>query len=1125
MANFEVTTLNDELDATADDNGLSLREAVTLSNAAPGADTITFSDDVQGGVIRLTLGEIVITDALTIANSRAEPSGAAEISNSGDTGGAQAGFDAEDDYSTAYGLESYQNPSYLSLGSSTPLPYYFVYGYGSLFGGVTVSGDANGDDQVRSSRSIDSTEFRTTDYDLSTSGDYDYLADNTNLFRVTDMAGPFVVDGLILTGGRTTGNVAGGGAITAGAGVEVTVRNSVIAGNSTSGAGSNGGAINADGDFYGYNSIFYGNVATGDFADGGAIHSSGDVTLVKTVVAQNGVRGENGDGGGVSAGGALTVTRGAIGKNSVEGRYGKGGGLFSMGDLSITNGALFGNTTLGAYGDGGGFFSGGATSLSSSTITGNFALANGAYAGGGYSGGNLTARNSIVLGNGAPNGDRDELSTFPNLGGGGPALEFQGFNIVGAAPLNFDATISENVINADPNDVFAQTVEVNGAVAGVAAASFGILKTVPLSALQDNPALDAAGDGATPADARGLLPVDLTGLDVALRDLGSHEQRLPGVTPEEGSLVVTTTEDVVDPFDGLTSLREAIAFAYATSSSETITFAESGQGLIRLTNGTLEIADSLTIDGGGKVTITGDVAGDDVTVAGNVTDNARSLGRTDDNVRLIAASYGDGPPKTLTLKGLTLTGGRSDSDGGAVSASYFDVELIDSVISGNAVNGDQLTEGSGGRGGGVASNGNVTITNSAISDNIAYGSGGGVFATGDITVVSSTITNNAANERVIGEGEISSGGGVASDAGDVRITDSLVLRNSAFDRYAPDIASGRDDRQSALNARFIFSGVNIIGENPDDFDASDSVSVFNAPATLVFAPVEGASVPGALAGEAGSTPRIELSSDRFNPALDATTSVLQLDAAGNPRTVDLLVVDNGGQTDLGAFELQTQIAPPEPEPEPEPDPGEQPTPGPDDLTGDAGPNQIDGLRGADTIVGLGGADTLNGGGGRDVITGNGGRDVISGGGGRDDLDGNVGRDRVTGNGGRDTVKGGGGRDTLEGGGGKDLLEGGRGRDFLDGSNGADTLVGGKGNDVLTGGGGLDVFEFTRGDGRDVITDFDQLRDTIRIVDGADSFDDLRITQVGDDVQIRFANVVITVRDDQAENFTEADFMF
>ena len=199
--------------------------------------------------------------------------------------------------------------------------------------------------------------------------------------------------------------------------------------------------------------------------------------------------------------------------------------------------------------------------------------------------------------------------------------------------------------------------------------------------------------------------------------------------------------------------------------------------------------------------------------------------------------------------------------------------------------------------------------------------------------------------------------------------------------------------------------------------------------------------------------------------------------------------------------------------------------GNDTLTGGGGADDLSGGRGADLLQGGAGGDTLSGGAGRDTLEGGGGRDLLIGNGGQDVLRGNGGRDDLRGGGGGDLLDGGGGRDMLDGGGGKDALLGGGGRDVLQGAGGADTLTGGKGADVLTGGGGRDIFEFTRGDGRDRITDFDQLRDKIMIEDGADSFGDLVLTQVGANTVIRFANVLITVENERVEDFSAGDFLF
>ncbi len=61
-----VTTAVDELDTTYNAADLSLRTALALANALPGAATISFDPKLDGSTITLSLGELAITDSVTI---------------------------------------------------------------------------------------------------------------------------------------------------------------------------------------------------------------------------------------------------------------------------------------------------------------------------------------------------------------------------------------------------------------------------------------------------------------------------------------------------------------------------------------------------------------------------------------------------------------------------------------------------------------------------------------------------------------------------------------------------------------------------------------------------------------------------------------------------------------------------------------------------------------------------------------------------------------------------------------------------------------------------------------------------------------------------------------------------
>jgi len=152
------------------------------------------------------------------------------------------------------------------------------------------------------------------------------------------------------------------------------------------------------------------------------------------------------------------------------------------------------------------------------------------------------------------------------------------------------------------------------------------------------------------------------------------------------------------------------------------------------------------------------------------------------------------------------------------------------------------------------------------------------------------------------------------------------------------------------------------------------------------------------------------------------------------------------------------------------------------LTGESftGFEQVIMGSGNDRVVGSTGNDIILGAGGSDRIIAGAGSDRLIGGGGRDVLLGGNGRDALLGGGGRDVMRGGGARDIMNGGGGRDLLDGGRGNDVLRGGGGNDVINGGGGNDRLFGNNGSDVFVFGLGGRHDVIRDFADDIDTIRL---------------------------------------------
>jgi Ca2+-binding RTX toxin-like protein len=137
------------------------------------------------------------------------------------------------------------------------------------------------------------------------------------------------------------------------------------------------------------------------------------------------------------------------------------------------------------------------------------------------------------------------------------------------------------------------------------------------------------------------------------------------------------------------------------------------------------------------------------------------------------------------------------------------------------------------------------------------------------------------------------------------------------------------------------------------------------------------------------------------------------------------------------------------------------------ITGTASSNLLSGTARDDYIQGLAGNDTLLGYAGNDWLEGNAGNDTLYGGTGNDRLEGHEGNDTLHGEAGDDTLRGGIGNDTLYGNAGNDTLEGNAGADRLEGGAGDDTYI------------------LRKGDGEDIINNYDTASaslDTVRFED-------------------------------------------
>ena len=116
----------------------------------------------------------------------------------------------------------------------------------------------------------------------------------------------------------------------------------------------------------------------------------------------------------------------------------------------------------------------------------------------------------------------------------------------------------------------------------------------------------------------------------------------------------------------------------------------------------------------------------------------------------------------------------------------------------------------------------------------------------------------------------------------------------------------------------------------------------------------------------------------------------------------------------------------------------------------------------------------------------------------------------------ETIYAGAGDDTVRGNNGNDTIYGESGNDTLYGGNGDDVLIGGAGDDYLAGDAGADIYIHSRGDGNDVINNYDasESRTSDKLVLKGVKKSDVEISRNGLNMIIRdvVGNEVITIKD-------------
>ena len=851
-----VTTAADVIDP--DDGFTSLREAIAFAddpiagiisdgdadNDGLAQDTITFDASVFTGgdnnLIRLTQGELVINDSLIID--------------------------------------------------------------GSLVGGVTITGDANDDDVT-----IGGTHI--TDVSASFGGTIgasdDLLDDNSRVISFTPRLGDLTLTGLTVTGGRlnSTSNRLDGSGILFGDRFrfegtltlnQSTVSGNSIVGNSGEGGGvftndegavvlnnstvgrnysQSGGGIRTDaGDVSLTNSTVSGNSSSG--SGGGILTTSGDVSLDNSIVSANN---SGGVGGGIRTGGGdVSLTNSTLNANSSNS---SGGGVSTrFGDVSLTNSTASGNSSAG---DGGGIHAtdsdltltnstvsgnisgadgGGVTAvraqvlLVNSTLTGNSALGEG---GGIYFDSNaqsLTLQNTIVAGNTAD--------------GTAPDVIADGSLVLVENSLIGDTTGSEITFPTGAGNILNELP-----LLGPLADNGGPTQTHALlsgsAAINAGSNLIAQANGLT-SDQRGEARVRFGTVDIGAFESGLNER----------TLFVTTAQDVEDPNDGLTSLREAIASSNQDDSVASIKFASSvfdTPTTIDIASQLPSITSDLAITGRGANVLTIDAqGGGDGVLDGN-------------GFRVFEVNDGDSNNSIdVSISGLTLTGGDASGSGGAVD-NFENLNLDGVVVAGNRAS----------FGGGVnnALSGVLTITNSTIAGNEAAIDGGGIFSRNELTAINVTISANSA----VGNGSAIATAGDLSGA-TVNLTHTTLNSNigggihfnsvngSTFATFGNTIIDG-SVTGVGVNGTALVGGFNLFtGADPGVIGTNN---LFSQSAML-----------GPLLDNGGSTPTHSLIFG--SPAINAGNNIFALGADGNSLTTDQRgqTRNQFGTVDIGAVETE-----------------------------------------------------------------------------------------------------------------------------------------------------------------------------------------------------------------------------
>jgi CSLREA domain-containing protein len=646
------------------------------------------------------------------------------------------------------------------------------------------------------------------------------------------------ISGLTLNGGSMAN---GGGAIYNSSG---TVSLSALTITASS-ASSGGGVSSAGGVLTLSNSTIYGNSTTGSGSGGGLAITGGQAIIDQSTVSGNSATGGNGGGIYSTTTGALTVRQCTIALNSAR----QGGGIYAQNALplltntlvaqdqaSLSGADVYGGFSLSSSYNLIGVIDSTATGLTTDphTQAGTAAVPLDPMLGLLGNNGGPTPTHSLLTGSLAIDAGSNALAL--DASGNPLTIDERGQARIAGTAVDIGATegsLAPGLVLTGPangtsidigqNTVFTwdpRTIPVNGLIqlyldpdATVNGNELPV--AVNLSAVAASgqlswaPTLQPAGQYTV----GGSVTDPLSGQTWSGRMTGKVQITYTNLT------IVNSVSDVVAS-DNLTTLREAILQSNANPRAggglNVILFDPSLAGqTITLSGFDLPITANVDILGPGQTLLT--VDGNNQTDVFNVSAGVQAV--FSDLTVSHGANSAIRNAGTTTLERVTVNNSHDQSNNGGGGIYNTGMLTADaSTISGN----------NGYNGGGIYNNGVLTVTNSTIKNNTAYSSGGGIWNNGTLTISNSTISGNSGGNGggIYGGGSINNcvvsgntasgygggiyasnamtvsgttvsgntayyGGGVYSSSGALTVTNSTICTNTAnsgggiYDGYGP----------------------------------------------------------------------------------------------------------------------------------------------------------------------------------------------------------------------------------------------------------------------------------------------------------------------------------------------------